>query len=55
MSKLIIPEGYKMPLSNNQLQRAIELIHTEFQHSLTIRLNLHRVSGQVEALGPQAL
>ena len=44
MSKLIIPEGYKMPLSNNQLQRAIELIHTEFQHSLTIRLNLHRVS-----------
>ena len=44
MSSLIIPEGYKMPLSNNQLQRAIELIHEDFQRNLTIRLNLHRVS-----------
>ena len=33
-----------MPLTNNQLQRAIELIHADFQHNLTIRLNLHRVS-----------
>ncbi|MBR1841715.1 MAG: aspartate--ammonia ligase [Oscillospiraceae bacterium] len=44
MSSLKIPEGYKMPLSNNQLQRAIELIHEDFQRNLTIRLNLHRVS-----------
>ncbi len=44
MSKLTIPSGYKMPLSNNELQRAIELIHEDFQHNLTIRLNLHRVS-----------
>ena len=78
MSKIVIPAGYRMPLTNNELQRAIELIHSEFQHSLTVRLNLHRVSaplfvdgktglnddqngagarlsGQVEASGPQAL
>lgn len=44
MSKLTIPAGYKMPLTNNELQRAIELIHADFQHNLTVRLNLHRVS-----------
>ena len=44
MSKIVIPAGYRMPLTNNELQRAIELIHSEFQHSLTVRLNLHRVS-----------
>ena len=44
MSKLTIPTGYKMPLTNNELQRAIELIHEDFQRSLTLRLNLHRVS-----------
>ena len=44
MSKLTIPSGYKMPLSNNELQRAIELIHEDFQRNLTLRLNLHRVS-----------
>ena len=44
MSKLTIPAGYRMPLTNNELQRAIELIHEEFQHSLSVRLNLHRVS-----------
>ena len=44
MSKLFIPTGYKMPLTNNELQRAIELIHEDFQRSLTLRLNLHRVS-----------
>lgn len=44
MQKLRIPEDYKMPLSNNQLQRAIELIHEDFQRNLSIRLNLHRVS-----------
>ena len=44
MSKLTIPDGYRMPLTNNELQRAIELIHEEFQRNLTVRLNLHRVS-----------
>ncbi len=44
MSKITIPEDYRMPLTNNELQRAIELIHTEFQRNLTVRLNLHRVS-----------
>ena len=44
MSKLFIPAGYRMPLTNDELQRAIELIHEEFQHSLSVRLNLHRVS-----------
>ena len=44
MSKTTIPSGYRMPLSNNELQRPIELIHQEFQHSLCVRLNLHRVS-----------
>jgi aspartate--ammonia ligase len=44
MSKLTIPSGYRMPLTNNELQRAIELIHADFQHNLTVRLNLHRVS-----------
>ena len=37
MSKLTIPSGYKMPLSNNELQRAIELIHEDFQRKLTLR------------------
>ena len=44
MSKVFIPQGYRMALSNSELRRAIELIHKEFQHSLTVRLNLHRVS-----------
>ena len=44
MSKLTIPQNYRMPLTNNELQRAIELIHADFQHNLTVRLNLHRVS-----------
>ena len=44
MSNLTIPRGYRMPLTNNELQRAIELIHEDFQRNLTLRLNLHRVS-----------
>ena len=55
MSKLYIPAGYKMPLTNNQLQRAIELIHSEFQHNLTIRLNLHRVSAPLFVDGSTGL
>nr|WP_325185040.1 aspartate--ammonia ligase [uncultured Oscillibacter sp.] len=55
MSKLTIPAGYKMPLSNNELQRAIELIHADFQHNLTVRLNLHRVSAPLFVDGSTGL
>ncbi len=55
MSKLTIPAGYRMPLTNNELQRAIELIHQEFQHSLTVRLNLHRVSAPLFVDGATGL
>ncbi|MBQ4381275.1 MAG: aspartate--ammonia ligase, partial [Oscillospiraceae bacterium] len=55
MSSLKIPEGYKMPLTNNELQRAIELIHQDFQRNLTIRLNLHRVSAPLFVDGSTGL
>ena len=55
MSKLFIPEGYRMKLTNNELQRAIELIHEEFQHNLTVRLNLHRVSAPLFVDGKTGL
>ena len=55
MSKLTIPAGYKMPLTNNELQRAIELIHQDFQHNLTVRLNLHRVSAPLFVDGKTGL
>lgn len=55
MSKLYIPDGYHMPLSNNELQRAIELIHADFQHNLTVRLNLHRVSAPLFVDGSTGL
>jgi len=55
MSKVTIPEGYKMPLTNNELQRAIELIHADFQHNLTVRLNLHRVSAPLFVDGKTGL
>ncbi|MCI8909278.1 MAG: aspartate--ammonia ligase [Oscillibacter sp.] len=55
MSKLNIPAGYKMPLTNNELQRAIELIHADFQHNLTVRLNLHRVSAPLFVDGSTGL
>ena len=55
MSKIVIPAGYRMPLTNNELQRAIELIHSEFQHSLTVRLNLHRVSAPLFVDGKTGL
>ena len=55
MSKLVIPAGYQMPLTNNELQRAIELIHREFQHSLTVRLNLHRGSAPLFVDGKTGL
>ena len=55
MSKLTIPAGYRMPLTNNELQRAIELIHADFQHNLTVRLNLHRVSAPLFVDGATGL
>ena len=55
MSKLTIPAGYRMPLTNNELQRAIELIHEEFQHSLSVRLNLPRVSAPLFVDGSTGL
>ena len=55
MSQLMIPEGYRMKLTNNELQRAIELIHNEFQHELTVRLNLHRVSAPLFVDGKTGL
>ena len=55
MSRLTIPAGYKMPLTNNELQRAIELIHADFQHNLTVRLNLHRVSAPLFVDGATGL
>lgn len=55
MSKLIIPAGYKMPLTNNELQRAIEFIHADFQKNLTDRLNLHRVSAPLFVDGATGL
>ena len=44
MSRIFIPAGYRMPLTNNELQHAIELIKSDFQKNLSERLNLHRVS-----------
>ena len=55
MSKLTIPAGYRMPLTNNELQRASELIHADFQHNLTVRLNLHRVSAPLFVDGSTGL
>ena len=44
MSKIIIPEGYKTPLSVYEMQRAIEFIKSNFQTNLSNALNLRRVS-----------
>ena len=44
MSKLYIPTGYKMPLPNYELQRAIAFIKDSFQTNLSNALNLRRVS-----------
>ena len=44
MSKLVIPSGYKAPLSVYELQRAIEFIKSNFQVNLSNALNLRRVS-----------
>lgn len=55
MSKIVIPAEYHMPLSNNELQRAIERIHADFLTQLTKRLNLHRVSAPLFVDGASGL
>ncbi len=55
MSKITIPEAYQMPLSNNELQRAIELIKSDFQKNLCQQLNLHRVSAPLFVDGSTGL
>lgn len=44
MSNIIIPSGYKTPLPNYEMQRAIEFIKSNFQINLSNALNLRRVS-----------
>ena len=44
MSKLILPQGYRPPLSGYEMQRAIEFIKSTFQQNLCNALNLRRVS-----------
>ena len=44
MSKLFIPEGYKLPLDLYRTQRAIAFIKQNFQETLARALNLKRVS-----------
>ncbi|MGM9618378.1 MAG: aspartate--ammonia ligase [Oscillospiraceae bacterium] len=44
MSKVVIPEGYKTPLPNYEMQRAIEFIKSNFQVNISNALNLRRVS-----------
>ena len=44
MSKLVIPQGDRAPLSTYEMQRAIEFIKSNFQVNLGNALNLRRVS-----------
>ena len=44
MNNLVIPQGYKAPLPNYELQRAIAFIKESFQTNLSNALNLRRVS-----------
>ncbi|MEG1570828.1 MAG: aspartate--ammonia ligase, partial [Clostridia bacterium] len=44
MSQTIIPEGYRPTLSLYETQAAISLIKRTFQDSLSLALNLKRVS-----------
>ena len=55
MSKLFIPSGYKMPLPNYELQRAIAFIKDSFQTNLSIALNLRRVSAPLFVDGGSGL
>ena len=55
MSKLFIPSGYKMPLPNYELQRAIAFIKDSFQTNLSNALNLRRVSAPLLVDGGSGL
>ena len=55
MSKLIIPAGYKTPLPNYELQRAIAFIKESFQSNLSNALNLRRVSAPLFVDGGSGL
>ena len=55
MSKLFIPSGYKMPLPNYELQRAIAFIKDSFQTNLSNALNLLRVSAPLFVDGGSGL
>ncbi|MCI2055827.1 MAG: aspartate--ammonia ligase [Oscillibacter sp.] len=55
MSKCTIPANYKMLLTNNELQRAIEFIKADFQKNLSEKLNLHRVSAPLFVDGATGL
>ena len=44
MSRIILPAGYRTPLSVYEMQRAIEFIKSNFQVNLSNALNLRRVS-----------
>ena len=55
MSKLYIPSGYKMPLPNYELQRAIAFIKDSFQTNLSNALNLRRVSAPLFVDGGSGL
>jgi aspartate--ammonia ligase len=55
MSKITIPAGYHMPLTNNELQRAIAFIKTDFLKNLSEKLNLHRVSAPLFVDGATGL
>ena len=55
MSKLYIPTGYKMPLPNYELQRAIAFIKDSFQTNLSNALNLRRVSAPLVVDGGSGL
>ena len=55
MSKLFIPSGYRMPLPNYELQRAIAFIKDSFQTNLSNALNLRRVSAPLFVDGGSGL
>ena len=55
MSKLFIPSGYKLPLPNYELQRAIAFIKDSFQTNLSNALNLRRVSAPLFVDGGSGL
>ena len=55
MSKLYIPTGYKMPLPNYELQRAIAFIKDSFQTNLSNALTLRRVSAPLFVDGGSGL